>query len=69
MYFKINILSLIFTEHANQIRTEELTDRNSITKIKKTFWKFFQQAESEVEEFMNERNFQKVPPITFEVCE
>jgi len=52
-------------EHA--IHTEELSDRNSITKIKKTFWKFFQQAESEVEEFMNERNFQKVPPITFEV--
>ena len=38
-------------------------------KIKKTFWKFFQQAESEVEEFMNELHHQKAAQINFEVCE
>ena len=63
------IVCLIFTEHANQIHTEELSDRNSIRKIKKTTWKFLKQAKSEVEEFMNELNYEKVPPITFEVCE
>ena len=62
------MLCLIFTEHANQIHSKELTDRGSITKIKKNIKKFFQQAESEVEEFMNELNYEKVPPITFEVC-
>ena len=63
------MVCLIFTEHANQVYTEELSDRNSIRKIKKTTWKFLKQAESEVEEFMNELHYQKVPPITFEVCE
>lgn len=62
------MVRLIFTEHANQVYTEELSDRNSITKIKKTTWKFLKQAESEVKEFMNELNYEKVPPITFEVC-
>ena len=62
------MVCLIFTEHANQVYTEELSDRNSIRKIKKTTWKFLKQAESEVEEFMNELNYEKVPPITFEVC-
>ena len=62
------MVCLIFTEHANQVYTEELSDRNSIRKIKKTTWKFLKQAESEVEEFMNELHYQKVPPITIEVC-
>ena len=60
---------LLFTEHANQVYMEELSDRNSIRKIKKTTWNFLKQAKSEVEEFMNELNYEKVPPITFEVCE
>ena len=63
------MVCLIFTEHANQIYTEELSDRDSITKNKKTTWKFLQKAVSEVEELMNELHYQKVPPITFEVYE
>merc|ERR1712024_333625 len=60
------MLCLIFTEHANQIHSKELTDRDSITKIKKNIKKFFQQAESEVEEFMNELHHQKAAQINFE---
>ena len=55
---------LLFAEHANQVYTGEFTDIDSIKRIEKNAWNALQQAESEVEEFVN-----GLPPITFEVCD
>ena len=53
----------LFTEHANQVYTEEFTDNDSIKRFEKAAWNALQQTESEVEEYVK-----GLPPITFEVC-